>query len=176
MSKRQSDRTEDIQSAGQTEWQRDRMTVWPYGRIAGQLKSPLLLFSIWTRTYSENCKCCVHCPLPDKFTCWKDTDSNKRRIQVLKGTRGDLLWYFFYPDNTPMRNILGQLVTKYLIFRQRKNRKTRAGSLAALLFCHTVILSFCLSVTLSAWRTVYLPVCLTDFLTSCWHSEQLLFW
>ena len=32
------------------------------------------------------------------------------------------------------------------------------------------------SVTLSAWRTVYLPVCLTDFLTSCWHSEQLLFW
>ena len=43
MSKRQSDRKEDIQSAGQTdrvtERQNDSMTVW---QIAGQLKSPLL--------------------------------------------------------------------------------------------------------------------------------------
>ena len=51
---------------------------------------------------------------------------------------------------------------------------TRAGSLAALLFCHTVILPLS-HYGLSAWRTVYLPVCLTDFLTSCGHSEQLLF-
>ena len=43
---------------------------------------------------------------------------------------------------------------------------------AILPYGHNVILSLCHS----AWRTVYLPVCLTDFLPSCWHSEQLLFW
>ena len=30
----------------------------------------------------------------------------------------------------------------------------------------------CETICLSAWRTLYLPVCLTDFLTSCGHSEQ----
>ena len=60
--------------------------------------------------------------------------------------------------------------------------KTRAGSLAALLFCHTVILailpflSYCHSVCLALCLYSCLSVCLTDFLTSCWHSEQLLFW
>ena len=47
MSKIQSDRQEDIQSAGQidrvTQRQNDRMTVW---QIAGQLKSPLLFYSL----------------------------------------------------------------------------------------------------------------------------------
>ena len=53
--------------------------------------------------------------------------------------------------------------------------ETRAGSLAALLFCHTVILSLSHSVCLPSAMYVYLHVCLTDFLPSCGHSEQLLF-
>ena len=44
------------------------------------------------------------------------------------------------------------------------------------LFSCPAILPYGHNVILSAWRTVYLPVCLTDFLTYCWHSEQLLFW
>ena len=56
------------------------------------------------------------------------------------------------------KNELGDVGYEVL---RKYGAKTRAGSLAALLFCHTVIMSFCLSVTLSALRTVYLPVCLT---------------
>ena len=44
-------------------------------------------------------------------------------------------------------------------------KKTRA----ALLFCHTVILSVCSALCLSSC----LSVCLIDFLTSCWHQLLL---
>ena len=57
MSKSQSDRQENIQCARQTKWQGDRLTVWPYGRIAGQLKS-LLLFrydKMWLNRVNNFC-------------------------------------------------------------------------------------------------------------------------
>ena len=46
LSKRQSDRQEDIQCARQTEWQRDRMTVWQNNRAA---KEAALVSWDWER-------------------------------------------------------------------------------------------------------------------------------
>ena len=52
---------------------------------------------------------------------------------------------------------------------------TRAGSLAALLFCHTVILAVS-HYGLFAWRTVYLPVCLSVGLSFYLSDILLTFW
>ena len=69
--------------------------------------------------------------------------------------------------------LLGKIFSKPLVkFKLLLLNKRWLFTCPALLpYCHSVSLSLCLS----AWRTVYLPVCLTDFLTSFLHSEQLLF-
>ena len=85
------------------------------------------------------------------------------RLSVCQSVFWHVVLSFWHPVN---------ILNKFCFENSKKNKSGLFSCPAILPYCHSVSPSLCLSV----WRTVYLPACLTDFLTSCWHSEQLLFW